>query len=80
LVGMLSDRDIVRCMCGSGSACLHCSKDKQEILIDSIMTSPVLTADINTDARHIARLFVERKIGAIPVMDENTLCKQLGDC
>ncbi|HKI62317.1 MAG TPA: CBS domain-containing protein [Mariprofundaceae bacterium] len=73
LVGILSDRDIVRCMCGSGSVCLHCSKDKQEILIDNIMTSPVLTADINTDARHIARLFVERKIGAVPIMDENTL-------
>lgn len=73
LVGMLSDRDIVRCVCGSDSGCVHCSTDKQGVLIQAIMKAPVLTASIDTDARYIARLFVEQKIGAVPIMDGQTL-------
>jgi len=69
LIGMLSDRDVIRCVCGSGSACIHCSTDQKEILVQDIMTAPVLTTTIDTDARHIARLFVEQKVGAIPIMD-----------
>jgi len=42
-------------------------------LIESIMISPVLSAGLNTDARHIARLFVEQRIGAMPVADQGQL-------
>ena len=73
LVGIVSDRDVIRCMCGSNTVCLHCSKDKQNILIDELMKDQVLTASVDTDARHIARLFVEKRIGAVPVMAENRL-------
>jgi len=73
LVGMISDRDILRCSCGSGSLCIHCAEDKQNILIESIMKSPVLSAGLDTDARHIARLFVEQRIGAMPVADQGQL-------
>ncbi len=73
LVGIISDRDIVRCMCGTGSVCVHCSDDKQEVLIDEFMTDSVLTAGMDTDARHIARLFVEQRIGAIPVVENSNL-------
>jgi len=73
LVGMISDRDIIRCVCGSGSVCIHCSPNKQDILVQTIMKAPVLTTAIDTDARHIARLFVEQKIGAIPIMDGQSL-------
>jgi len=73
LVGMISDRDIVRCMCGSGTVCVHCSKDKQNIQIDKIMKDHVLTASVDTDARYIARLFVEKRVGAIPIMENGCL-------
>lgn len=73
LVGMISDRDIVHCMCGSGTVCVHCSGKKQEILVDRFMKDSVLTASMDTDARHIARLFVEQRIGAIPVVENRHL-------
>lgn len=73
LVGMVSDRDIVRCMCGSGTVCIHCSKEKQDVLTGDIMKDHVLTASMDTDARHIARLFVEKRIGAIPVVENGCL-------
>jgi len=64
----LFDRDIIRCLCGSGSSCIHCSTDKQSAQVKSMMQAPVLTTTIDTDARHIARLFVEQKVSAIPIM------------
>jgi len=73
LVGMVSDRDILRCRCGTGAVCIHCAEDKKHILIESIMKSPVLSAGLSTDARHIARLFVEQRIGAMPVADHGLL-------
>ncbi len=73
LVGMVSDRDILRCRCNSTAECISCSNDKQHILIESIMISPVLSAELHTDARHIARLFVEQRIGAMPVADQGQL-------
>jgi len=73
LVGMISDRDIVRCMCGSGSVCVHCSKDKQEMSVEMIMKGNVLSASVDTDARHLARLFVEQRIGAVPITDKGLL-------
>ncbi len=73
LVGMISDRDIVSCMCGSGSVCVYCSKDKQEISVEMIMKGNVLSASVDTDARHLARLFVEQRIGAVPITDKGQL-------
>jgi len=73
LVGMVSDRDVVRCMCGPGTVCLHCSKDKQSVLIGDLMKDHVLTASVDTDARYIARLFVEQRIGAIPIVENDHL-------
>jgi len=73
LVGMISDRDILRCMCGSGSACVHCAGDKQTVAVETIMQANVLSAHVQADARHIARLFVERRIGAMPITDNHQL-------
>ena len=70
-VGMISDRDIIRCMCGSGSVCVHCSKGKSNLFVESIMKGDVLSASVETDARHIARLFVEQRIGAIPITKDD---------
>ncbi len=74
LVGMLSDRDLVHCMCATEGVCLHCSsEEKQHITVAELMSDPVLTASIDTDARHVARLFVEQRIGAIPITDRGEL-------
>jgi len=73
LIGMISDRDIYRCMCSSGSVCLHCSDTKEDIAIKDIMKDQVLAASINVDARYIARLFVEQRVGAVPIVENNQL-------
>jgi len=73
LVGMVSDRDIYRCMCGSDVGCLHCSSDKEAVLVENIMKNQVLAASMNTDARYIARLFVEQRVGAMPIVENDQL-------
>jgi len=73
LIGMISDRDIYRCKCGTGTACLSCGKDKHSVLVEQVMQDEVLTASVDTDARHIARLFVEQRVGAMPVVEGDTL-------
>ena len=73
LVGMISDRDIYRCMCRSGSVCLHCSSTKEDVAIESIMKDQVLAASIDVDARYIARLFVEQRVGAVPIVENDQL-------
>ncbi|MFV2031347.1 MAG: CBS domain-containing protein [Gammaproteobacteria bacterium] len=37
------------------------------------MKSPVLTASEDTDVRYIARLFVEQRIGALPIVADGEL-------
>jgi len=73
LIGMISDRDIYRCMCGTGTACMSCAKDKHSVLVEQVMRDEVLTASVDTDARYIARLFVEQRVGAMPIVEENKL-------
>ena len=73
LIGMISDRDIYRCMCGSDAVCLHCSSASEAVLVESVMKDQVLAANIDTDARYIARLFVEQRVGAMPVVENNQL-------
>jgi len=73
LIGMVSDRDIYRCMCGTGMGCMHCAEDKQSVLVAQVMKDEVLTASVDTDARYIARLFVEQRVGAMPIVEEDKL-------
>jgi len=73
LIGMISDRDIYRCMCGTETACMSCAKDKHSVLIEQVMQDEVLTASVDTDARYIARLFVEQRVGAMPIVEEDKL-------
>jgi len=73
LVGMVSDRDVYRCMCGSGAVCLHCSTSKEEVLVEDVMKDQVLAASADVDARYIARLFVEQRVGAMPIVENDQL-------
>jgi len=73
LCGMISERDIYRCVCGSGSVCMHCSQKDQVLTVDSIMAKQVLTGSEETDARYISRLFVEQSIGGLPIVKDHQL-------
>lgn len=69
LMGMISDRDLLHALSGLNERYV-----RQRAAVDgndrvtALMRSPVLTAVENTDARLIARLFVDYHIGAVPVL------------
>ena len=41
--------------------------------VGDVMTLEVLTASRKTDIRYITRLFVENRIGSIPIMDDRKI-------
>lgn len=59
LVGLISDRDLLRIRKESGAA--------QNV--SEFMRTRVLTASSDTLIRDIARVFVEQRIGAMPIVD-----------
>ncbi len=71
LIGMVSDRDLLRHLAGVASG--QPPARGGESNVGKLMQSPVLTAGIETDVRYIARLFVERHIGAVPIVDGGQL-------
>jgi acetoin utilization protein AcuB len=78
LIGMISDRDILRYMgtISKGNSYDKEGKEKRASINDPIqelMQKKVITASIDTDVRYIALLFVEQHIGAIPIMKEDKL-------
>jgi len=72
LLGILSDRDLMRCRCELG-VCMHCGQDKDDLLVGVLMHEHVVTAHLDTDVRSIARLFVESRIGAMPIVENQQL-------
>jgi len=38
--------------------------------VEATMKTPVLTASQDTDVRHIARLFVSQRVGAMPIVSD----------
>jgi len=74
VTGMVSDRDLLQYLAGlqktyQKNLAPHKASDKVEML----MQSPVLTASKETDLRYIARLFVERRVGAMPIVADGGL-------
>jgi len=67
LQGIISDRDILRIF---GS---HEGHHQEKIKISEVMITEVLTASRKTDIRYITRLFVENRIGSMPVMEDRKL-------
>ena len=72
LIGMLSDRDILRYLADKSS------KKEGEVHspfseVTNVITSEVVSASSDTDVRYIARLFVEGRIGAMPIVDNGNL-------
>ncbi len=73
LVGVLSDRDILRYMSGINESYQQGKPHTAGTHVKEIMTPRVLTASTDTDLRYIARLFVEQHIGSIPIAKEGSL-------
>jgi len=74
VTGIVSDRDILHYMAGfydsdQKNPAPHKLGDK----VEQLMQSPVLTASQQTDVRYIARLFVERRVGAMPIVNDGEL-------
>jgi len=67
LQGIISDRDILRIL---GS---HEGHHQEKIKVSEVMITEVLTASRKTDIRYITRLFVENRIGSMPVMEDRKL-------
>ncbi len=73
LLGMVSDRDLLRHLAGVNEAYQRQPVRGGETPVGELISSPVLTAAVDTDVRYIARLFVERHIGAVPIVDNGQL-------
>ncbi len=73
LVGIVSERDVLRYLSGLTE------NYQQDVLrntteqVIALMKSPVITASADTDVRYIARLFVERRVGALPIVENKKL-------
>lgn len=74
LVGIVSERDILRYLAGLTTSYQSLtSPANSNARIEQLMTPRVLTANVDTDVRYIARLFVEQRIGAMPVATDGVL-------
>lgn len=73
LVGMVSDRDILRHVGGITENYQREVQHKLNEPVERLMKTPVLTASHDTDVRQIARLFVGQHVGAMPIVREGEL-------
>ena len=64
--GIITTWDIV-------SKCLGTGRDSSECLVFEIMTSPVHTAEFNTDVMEAARVMAARKITRLPIIQNENL-------
>ena len=69
LAGIVSERDVFRVLSG-----MTATYQQKELLslndhIKDLMITDVMTANVNTDIRHIAQIFIEKGIGCMPIMD-----------
>ena len=73
ITGIISDRDTLHFLSGQQPVDFQIERPDPTTTIDEIMQKQVLTASSDTDVRYIARLFVERHIGAMPIVDDGYL-------
>ena len=72
--GIVSDRDILRHLSGvTENYEQHITLAKTRDQVKQLMRTEVLTASIDTDVRYIARLFVEQRVGAMPIVVDGNL-------
>jgi len=73
LVGIVSDRDVLRYVGGLSENYQPQLPHRLSDHVEALMKTPVLTASQDTDVRHIARLFVTRHVGAMPIVEKEVL-------
>lgn len=73
LVGIVSDRDILRRLGGVTESYQPQVQHNRGEQVVQLMKSPVLTASRDTDVRYIARLFVEQRVGALPIVTDGVI-------
>lgn len=66
VVGIVSERDIVRGVARYSGTCLT-------MRVDELMTSPVVTCALTDSIDHIMELMTERRVRHLPVIDRGTL-------
>lgn len=69
LVGIVSERDILRDLARAATGGEAPNLTPDGTPVEQLMTPGVLTATVDTDVRYIARVFVEQRIGALPIVD-----------
>lgn len=73
LVGIVSERDILRHLAGVTENYQQLAQSPRGGRVAQVMKSPVLTASEDTDVRYIARLFVEQRIGVLPIVSDGLI-------
>jgi len=73
LVGIISERDVLRHLGGVAENYQQQAKPNRDERVVLLMKSPVLTASRDTDVRYITRLFVEQRVGALPIVSDDGL-------
>ncbi len=75
LLGIVSERDVLRHLSGITENYQQqaSSNNGKNESITALMKSPVLTASSDTDVRYVARLFVEQRVGALPIVTDGEL-------
>ena len=73
LVGIVSDRDILHYAAGLGDNYRPQRPRASSARVELLMKTPVLTASPDTDVRHVARLLVARRVGAMPIVEAGGL-------
>ncbi|VAW92979.1 hypothetical protein MNBD_GAMMA23-808 [hydrothermal vent metagenome] len=72
--GILSERDILHYLSATNEDYTHTKLPARlNEKISHLMKQEVLTASVDTDVRHIARLFVEQHIGAMPIVTDGKI-------
>ena len=74
VIGILSDRDVFHYIAGlNDDSRIKNKTNKMDDTVNRVMQFPVITASEQTDVRYIAKLFVERRIGAMPIVKDGKL-------
>jgi CBS domain-containing protein len=74
LVGLVSQRDVIRCASAADELPLSTSGDLLgAIRAEDIMTQQVETVDADDDLAAAARIMLENKYGCLPVVEEGVL-------
>jgi acetoin utilization protein AcuB len=72
IVGIVSDRDMLREIATMGAAVSSgVDRTGMQKSISSLIKTKVLTASPETEIREIAHILFEKRIGSMPILDEN---------